>query len=76
MNVPIPYGLSIQDWADQVVLALSENGPVPELESQSDWREWAQRLLELNPAVQQACPAPGGFDDWQDWAARFAFAVN
>lgn len=75
MNIPIPYGLSIQDWADQVVFALSDGGPVPQFNG-GDWQEWAQRLLELNPTVQQVCPAPGGFSDWQEWAARFAFAVN
>lgn len=75
MNLPSPYGLSMQDWADQVVLELQESGPVPVL-SGDDWSEWADRLLELNPTIQQVAPAPEGFTDWRDWAARFVFAVN
>ncbi len=73
--IPSPYGLSLQDWADQVVGELQEAGPVPTLDGPG-WEEWAQRLLELNPTIQQVAPSPSGFTDWRDWAARFVFAVN
>jgi hypothetical protein len=75
VSVPSPYGLSLNDWADQVVFELQSAGPVPILNGPG-WQEWAERLLELNPSIQQAAPAPSAFTDWQEWAARFAFAVN
>jgi hypothetical protein len=73
--IPSPYGLSLNDWADQVTYELQSAGPVPVLNG-TEWHDWAERLLELNPTLQQAAPSPQGFTDWQDWAARFVFAVT
>lgn len=73
--IPSPYGLSLNDWADQVTFELQDAGPVPVLDDDR-WLDWAERLLELNPTIQQVVPSPAGFTDWRDWAARFVFAVN
>lgn len=73
--IPTPVGISLQDWADDVVLELQGGGPVPVLYG-DNWTEWAERLLELNPPIQQVVPSPAGFTDWREWASRFVLAVT
>ena len=74
--VPIPRGISLIDWADQVVFGLDSYGAFPHLQSESAWQDWAANFLLNGPLSAKGLPNPYEFDDWVQWADRFCAVLN
>ena len=74
INITNPSGMSLNDWAGQVMLDLDKYGALSRLEG-DDWQEWAIRLLN-SLAINRNFPLPYDFDEWRDWAERFAQALS
>lgn len=64
-----PHGLTVSDWADQVVLDLDRYGAFSKIVD-GDWQNWGVQFLN-NGTLGRAMPNPYGFDNWIDWAERF-----
>lgn len=75
MTVPQPYGITMRDWADQVVFGLDNYGPFTRLNDE-DWQQWAEQFL-LNVRLSgKILPQPRAFNEWTEWAQRFCEAIN
>lgn len=70
INVTLPTGLALNDWADQVVLDLSSYGVFGRLGNANEWQNWAAQFLN-NATIGGNLPMPYQFTDWKDWAERF-----
>lgn len=69
-TIPLPTGLSLQDWADQAVFSLDSFGAFPKL-SDDNWQDWAA-CFHLNVGLSsKGLPSPYGYENWQLWAQRF-----
>jgi len=70
--IPIdPRFMSAVSWADQTILVLSDEAPIPRLLNEDDWKTWAAYLI-LTPDIAKLGPAqPQMFNKWRDWAAAF-----
>jgi len=66
MILPVPQGLSIFDWANELLIQGSKYD-IPQLLSEEAWKDWANRVRMLVTAVN--VPLTEGFPTWQDWAA-------
>lgn len=62
---------SLKDWADFTVFDLENYGPIPQLVSETEWKNWGAGLISINGISQQNPPSPYDYDDWQEWAYRF-----
>jgi hypothetical protein len=63
-----PRGLTLMQWADSVVLSLSDAWSFGSLEDEERWQGWATGLVRA--FANQSVPDPYGFDDWREWAMR------
>jgi hypothetical protein len=70
-RIVLPTGLSLKDWADQIVYDLDPYGSFEKLENEAFWQDWAARLL-TNADLTENLPSPY---DWRDWAERFCQAI-
>jgi hypothetical protein len=70
-NITRPTGLTLRDWADQVVLDLDNYGAFGRLNRDSDWQNWAVQFLN-NTTLGRNLPNPYQFTDWRRWAERLA----
>ena len=77
MNVSIvrPVGITLLDWADQLVLDLGRYGVIGRLESEDEWQDWAMQLLN-NTTLGRNLPNPYNFTEWKDWAERLCGALS
>ncbi len=67
-QIPIPYGLPWQTWADTLV---GFNPDIrPNVSPDLSWQEFAIRLAEFEPYT----PQPDLFADWEEWAANLKLA--
>lgn len=67
-QLPNPYGLDWQTWADTVV---GFNDTIRSVvDPDLPWQEFAVRLAEFEPNS----PQPDLFDAWEDWAAALKLA--
>jgi hypothetical protein len=73
--ITLPYGIALQDWADQVVTDLRPYGYIGALHSPEQWQDWATQVTIL-PQLKGAVPNPWEFQQWQDWAERLCGSVN
>lgn len=63
-----PVNMTVIQWADGVVLTISDAWSVGRLDDESEWQTWATGLVRaFSP---RALPNPYAFDDWRDWAQR------
>lgn len=65
-----PRNMTLTDWADSVILAVSDARSFGKLEDESRWQDWAIGFVRASPFSQQAIPDPYQFADWRDWAER------
>lgn len=65
-----PYGLTLQDWADQVVTDLGQQGYIGRLDPGQLWQEWAAAQVLALPALRGIAADPYQFTTWQEWAER------
>lgn len=70
MSLTRPTYLSLQDWADQAVLDLSERDNFAKLVNVDRWQDWGAAFLNSS-SMPSNLPNPYQFDDWRDWAERF-----
>lgn len=65
-----PYGMTIIEWADAVVLATQDVWSLGRLDDESDWQNWAVGLVRAPEVARRAPPDPYQFNDWREWAER------
>ena len=70
MNITLPTGMGLKDWADQISLDLDPYGAFGKLIDESDWQNWAVKFMN-NLTLKENLPVPYFFDDWREWAERF-----
>lgn len=75
MNVTQPVGITLIDWANQVVLDLDRFGAFGKLNNENDWQRWAVQFV-ASPSIDRMIPNPYQFKNWRDWAERFCQAIN
>lgn len=75
MRITLPYGLVLQDWADQLSLDLDPYGAIRRLDDVSKWQDWAVQFV-VSTRLPQNAPNPYDFSNWQDWAERFCEVTN
>lgn len=63
-----PYGMTVLEWADGIVLSSTSAWALGRLDDESDWQNWAVGLVRASPVSQRAPPDPFHFDDWREWA--------
>lgn len=69
VSIVSPTGITLLDWADQLVLDLSQYGVIGRLEAESEWQDWAMQLLN-NTTLGRNLPNPYNFTEWKEWAER------
>lgn len=70
-----PSFMELHDWADQMMLDLDVYGALGRLDDETQWQNWAMQFLN-NTTLGRNLPMPYDFDDWRDWAERFAQALS
>jgi hypothetical protein len=65
-----PRNMTLTDWADSVILVVSDAWSFGKLEDEARWQDWAIGFVRASPFTQQAIPDPYLFADWRDWAER------
>lgn len=74
IQVTLPVGMTLQQWADAVTYDLTEY-VVPQVLMGEDWQSWAVPLVATTTLSGNNPPNPYQFIDWQEWAMRFCNAV-
>lgn len=65
-----PRGMTWQDWAASVILAIGDAWSFGTPPEEDRWRDWAVGLVRASPFTQRTLPNPYQFSDWRDWAMR------
>lgn len=71
VTITRPQGMNLMDWASQIVLDLDAYGSFGRLEDPALWQDWAMQYFN-NSALGRNFPVPYDFQDWREWAERFA----
>lgn len=69
-----PRYMTLQEWADRIILDLDIYGSFGKLENPDEWRQWGVQFLN-NSTIGRNLPNPNGFEDWESWAERFVGAL-
>jgi hypothetical protein len=64
-----PYGMTLTDWADSVILSAGDAWAFGRLQDESRWQDWAVAFLRGSYSQTNA-PDPYAFTDWREWAMR------
>lgn len=64
-----PVNMSLQDWADSVILTINDAWSFGKL-TDKNWQDWAVAFVTANGYSQRNIPNPYGFTDWREWAMR------
>lgn len=67
-------GFGVIEWSDYVVSEFG--GPIPRLDDEAKWKEWATNVIALPQVRSQLPPKPDGYEHWYDWADDFNKAVR
>lgn len=76
MTITRPQNISLIDWTDQVALDYPQIGVIPKVHSESEWQEWAARLLQIPLISRFNPPDPYRYDDWRTWGELFCEAIT
>lgn len=76
INLTLPYGLELRDWADQVILDLDSFGSFAKLMNDEEWKDWAVQWVANTGLSTYSPPNPYQFNNWQDWAERFVDTLS
>lgn len=68
LNITLPVGLSLMDWADQITFDLDNQTSLSKLLSEDDWQNWAVQFVTATGLSTYNVPTPYDFKDWQPWA--------
>lgn len=71
LSITRPVGLTLRDWADQVVLDLDSYGAFGRLTRDEAWQDWGVQFTN-NTTLGRNLPNPYQFTHWRDWAERMA----
>jgi hypothetical protein len=63
-----PRGLTLQEWADAVILVTDSSWSLGRLVDPLDWQIWAIGLVRAPEYAQRVVPDPYKFVDWREWA--------
>lgn len=63
-----PVNMTVMQWADAVILSITDAWSVGRLDDETEWQHWGVGLLRA--FSQRALPNPYDFDDWREWARR------
>lgn len=66
--IVLPHAIDFMHWSQTLVIDLP-NFSIPIAQSEEQWQDWAQRLLEENGLTNLAFP--NTFTDWKKWADYF-----
>lgn len=79
MSFPtIPVFIEFEDWANQIRIDLN-NMDIPNSVPVSQWRDWAQQVVNFNSLQNIPYPTKLGYpedSDWKKWACFFVDSVN
>lgn len=67
-------GLTAIEWSDYVSSRF--DGPIPRLDDEQKWQDWARILIALPQVRSQLPPAPDVYENWYDWATDFNKTVR
>ena len=70
IQVTLPTGMGLRDWADQIALDLDPYGTFGRLDDEDQWQNWAMQFLN-NMTLRENFPIPYSFENWREWAERF-----
>ena len=70
IQVTLPTGMGLRDWADQITLDLDPYGTFGRLDDEDQWQNWAMQFLN-NMTLRENFPIPYSFESWREWAERF-----
>lgn len=65
-----PRGMTWQDWASSVILAVGDAWSFGTPPVETEWRNWATGFVRASPFTQRTLPDPNGFLEWREWAMR------
>jgi hypothetical protein len=74
IQVTLPTGMGLRDWADQIALDLDPYGAFGRLDDETQLLNWAMQFLN-NMSLKENFPNPYNFTDWREWAERFAQTI-
>lgn len=74
IQVTLPMGMGLRDWADQIALDLDPFGTFGRLDDETQWQNWAMQFLN-NMSLKENFPIPYNFTDWREWAERFVQTI-
>jgi hypothetical protein len=62
--------MTLKDWADSVILSVTDVWSFGKLVNEDDWQSWAKAFVVANGYSQRNVPDPYMFTDWREWAQR------
>ncbi|QDH50428.1 hypothetical protein [Caulobacter phage KcrB] len=65
-----PRGMTLTDWADSVILSLTDAFAYGKLMNEAGWQDWATGLVRSPSFSARNLPDPYAFKDWREWAMR------
>ena len=65
-----PRHMTLKDWADSVILSVTDVWSFGKLEDENEWQGWAKAFVVANGYSQRNMPDPYQFTDWREWAQR------
>jgi hypothetical protein len=65
-----PRNMRLRDWADSVILSVTDVWSFGKLENEDEWQDWAKAFVFANGYSQRNVPDPYQFTDWREWAQR------
>lgn len=65
-----PRHMTLKDWADSVILSVTDVWSFGKLVNEDDWQSWAKAFVVANGYSQRNVPDPYMFTDWREWAQR------
>lgn len=76
-QIPDPRGISLRDWADNVVLNFSGTGYVGQIDDNLRWQDWGAELILTVPEIaSHSPPDPYSFSDWRAWGIALIRAMT
>ena len=65
-----PRNMRLRDWADSVILSVTDAWAFGRLDNEDEWQSWAKGFCVANGYSQRNVPDPYQFTDWREWAMR------
>ncbi len=63
----LPLGISLRTWANNLIIDFPDDD-IPILQSEDEWKQWAQQLIQCDTFGDNNSPGPEDFRDWLTWA--------